>query len=138
MATNQMYGTTAVSSRITTATKTEWTGRIISGFMILFLLFDSVSKLFKASQAIEGSVDLGYPSSTVVWIGLTLLICTVLYAIPRTAILGAILLTGYLGGATATQVRVESSDFVYAIVFGALVWAGLYLRNERVRSLLEV
>lgn len=113
----------------------QWIGRIISGLVILFLLLDAAMKVLKLEAAMEGSVELGYPESVVFGIGLALLVSTILYAIPRTAPLGAILLTGYLGGATATQVRVESAWFVFPVVLGILVWAGLYLRDDRVRGL---
>jgi len=89
-----------------------WAGRIISGLVVLFLLFDSIIKVMRLDPAVEGTVEFGYNESVVFGIGLTLLVCTILYAIPRTAILGAILLTGYLGGATATQVRVEDPWFL--------------------------
>ncbi|MGI8521490.1 MAG: DoxX family protein, partial [Actinomycetota bacterium] len=82
------------------------------------------------------TVELGYPAGIVFWLGLILIVCTVLYAVPRTAVLGAILLTGYLGGATATQVRVESPSFWFPVLLGVLAWAGLYLRDARLRSLI--
>lgn len=109
-----------------------WTGRVISGICILFLLFDAVIKIIKDIHAVEASVKLGLPEHSIQGIGIVLLICTVLYAFPRTAILGAILLTGYLGGAIAIMVRAEQSLY-FALVFGLLVWLGLYLRDERLR-----
>ena len=117
-----------------------WTGRVISGLVVLFMLFDGVSKVMKAQQVIEATVRLGFPVSSIVGIGITLLVCTVLYAIPNTAILGAILLTGYLGGATATQVRAGSPMFetVFPVIFGVLVWLGVYLRESRLRALVPV
>ncbi len=124
-----------METRNTSSKKMLWAGRIISGLVILFLLFDSIVKVMRLDPAVEGTVELGYPESVVFGIGLTLLVCTVLYAIPRTAILGAILLTGYLGGATATQVRVEDPSFLFPVLLGVLVWAGLSLRNDRLRAL---
>ncbi|HET7274513.1 MAG TPA: DoxX family protein [Longimicrobiaceae bacterium] len=118
-----------------------WTGRVLSGLAILFLLFDSLGKLMRVDPAIQGSVDLGYPASAVLGIGVTLLICTILYAIPRTAVLGAILLTGYLGGAVATHVRVENplfSHILFPCYVGLFVWGGLYLRDRRVRALIPL
>lgn len=112
------------------------TGWIISALVILFLVFDSAIKLARLEPAVAGTVELGYPAGVVFWLGLILLACTVLYAVPRTAILGAILLTGYLGGATATQVRVESPSFWFPILLGVLAWAGLYLRDAGLRSLI--
>jgi DoxX-like family len=82
-------------------------GRIVSALSALFLLFDAIIKVLRTAPAVEGTVRLGYPVVVVVPIGITLLLCVVLYLLPRTSVLGAILITGYLGGATATQVRVE-------------------------------
>ena len=115
-----------------------WSGRILSGLIILFMLFDSGIKLAKAAPAVEGTAKLGYPVWELVPIGLAGLLSIVLYAIPRTAILGAILLTGFLGGATATQVRMEDSWFFFPIVLGAMAWGGLYLRDTRLRILIPL
>jgi len=115
-----------------------WAGRIISGLLVLFLLFDSTVKLIKASSAVQGTLQLGYPESTVVPIGAVLLLSLVLYVIPRTSILGAILLTGYLGGATASMVRIGSPWLPFPILVGVLVWAGLYFRDERLRALIPL
>ena len=117
--------------------KTLWTGRILSGLPTLFLLFDAVMKFVKPAPVIKGTVELGYPESVLFGLGVVLLICTILYAIPRTAVLGAILLTGYLGGAVATHVRVGGPlfDVIFPVIFGALIWGGLYLRDERLRAL---
>lgn len=111
-------------------------GRIISILVVLFLFLDGVIKVLKLTPSVEASVNLGYPENTVIGIGILLLVCAVFYAIPRTAILGAILLTGYLGGATATHVRVGADLFpiLFPVIFGALVWGGLYLRDERLRA----
>jgi hypothetical protein len=118
------------------ATLTSW---IISGLIILFLLVDAIPKLLRLDFAVDATVDLGYPDGTVVWIGLILLVCTVLYTIPRTAILGAVLLTGYFGGAIATQMRLgENAWLLFPFVIGVLAWAGLYLRDDRVRELVSV
>lgn len=117
--------------------KNVWAGRILTWLPALFLLLDGVAKLFKPLPVVEGTVKLGYAESTIIPIGIVLIICTVLYLIPRTAVLGAILLTGYLGGAVATHVRAGDGAFgvVFAIAFGALVWLGIYLRDERLREL---
>lgn len=109
----------------------------MSGLLIAFLLVDGIMKVFKAETSIEGTIDLGYPESTVIWIGLTLVVCTVLYAIPRTAVLGAILLTGYFGGATATAARLEDPWLLFPIGIGVLVWVGLALRDAGTRTFLE-
>ncbi|HZN06614.1 MAG TPA: DoxX family protein [Pyrinomonadaceae bacterium] len=117
--------------------KNVWAGRILTWLPALFLLLDGVAKLFKPLPVVEGTVKLGYAESTIIPIGIVLIICTVLYLIPKTAVLGAILLTGYLGGAVATHVRAGDGAFgvVFAIAFGALVWLGIYLRDERLREL---
>jgi hypothetical protein len=117
--------------------KTLWAGRILSGLPTLFLLFDAVMKFVKPAPVIQGTVELGYPESAILGLGIVLLVSTILYAIPRTAVLGAILLTGYLGGAVATHVRVGGPLFniLFPVFFGALIWGGLYLRDERLRAL---
>ena len=97
-------------------------------------------KLFKPPAVVQATVQLGYPESVIVGIGSVLLACTALYLIPRTSILGGVLLTGYLGGAVATQVRVGAPVFnvVFAVTIGALLWGGLWLRDRRVRELLPL
>ena len=117
--------------------KMLWTGRIISALVILFLLIDSVGKIVKLAPYLEGTVKVGYPASLVVPLGIVLLICTVVYAIPQTSVLGAILLTGYLGGATATHVRV-GQPFWFPVMMGVLLWAALFLREERLRVLIPL
>ena len=130
-----------MQSEIATTTiskKALWAGRIISALPILFLLFDASMKLIKAVPVVEGTVKLGYPESTIVPLGIVLLVCTVLYAIPQTSVLGAMLLTGYLGGAVATHVRVGDPLFthvLFPVYMGILVWLGLYLRELRLRAL---
>jgi hypothetical protein len=118
-----------------------WAGRIMSGVVALFLLFDGVIKLIKLPIAVEGTTQLGYPEHTVVGIGVVLLVCLIVYLIPRTALLGAILLTGYLGGAIATHVRVGSplfSHVLFPIYVALLVWGGVFLRCPRLRALIPV
>jgi DoxX-like family len=117
-----------------------WAGRIISALVVLFLLFDGVTKVLKVAAVLEASAELGVRESVVPGIGIVLLVCTVVYAIPRTAVLGAILLTGYLGGATATHVLAGGPVFpvVFAVGFGVLVWLGLFLRDERLRTLVPL
>jgi hypothetical protein len=120
--------------------KTVWAARIVSWLPALMLLLDGVAKLFKPAPVIEGTVKLGYSESAIIPLGIVLIVCTVLYLIPRTAVLGAILLTGYLGGAVATHVRVGDGIFpvVFAVTFGVLLWLGLYLRDARVRELVPL
>jgi DoxX-like family len=97
-------------------------------------------KLVKPAPVMEATAKLGFPESTITGIGITLLFCTVLYLIPRTSILGAVLATGYLGGAVASQVRIGADWFslAFPVIFGVLVWLGLWLRNERLRNLLPL
>jgi hypothetical protein len=118
-----------------TSKVTLWTGRVITVFTVAFLLFDTMVKVLNLPVAVEGTVRLGYPPTLVMHIGIVELVCLGAYLYPRTAVLGAILLTGYLGGATATQVRVEDPWFIFPVVVGILVWAGLFLRNGRFRAL---
>jgi DoxX-like family len=117
-----------------------WAGRIIGGLPALFLLVDGVMKLVKPAPVVEATVRLGYPESVILGLGIVLLACTILYLIPSTSVLGAILLTGYLGGAVATHVRVGESLFsiIFPIIFGSLIWLGLYLREARLRSLVPL
>src|SRR5215470_4919022 len=115
-----------------------WTGRVITLLTVAFLLFDAMVKVLNLPVAVEGTVRLGYPAGLVMYIGIAELICLALYLYPRTAVLGAILLTGYLGGATATQVRVGDPWFIFPVVVGVLVWAGLFLRTVRLGSLLPL
>lgn len=113
-------------------------GRIITGFAALFLLMDGVLRVAHFAPYVEGTVKFGYGAHLATPIGITLIVCTLLYLVPRTAVLGAILLTGYLGGATATHFRVDDPNFLFAATFGVLVWAGLYLREPRLRALLPL
>lgn len=107
----------------------------VSIFLGLFLLMDGGARLVRVDAYVDGLVQAGYPEGVGPAIGLVLIVCTLLYLVPRTAVLGAVLLTGYLGGAVATHVRVEESNYVFAIVFGVCLWAALYVRDERVRRI---
>jgi hypothetical protein len=120
--------------------KQLWASRVLSGLPTLFLLVDGGMKLFKPTVVVQATVQLGYPESAIVGIGITLLASTLLYLIPRTAVLGAVLLTGYLGGAVATNVRVNAPVFnvVFPVILSALLWGGLWLRDLRVRELLPL
>jgi hypothetical protein len=113
-----------------------WTGRVVSALPALFLLMDGVMKLVKPAPVVEATVGLGYSENVILPLGVVLLVCTFLYLVPRTAVLGAILLTGYLGGAVASHLRHEDGLFAifFPVVFGALIWGGLALRDERLRS----
>jgi hypothetical protein len=120
--------------------KTLWGGRILSALSVLFLLFDAGGHLVVPSAVVEAFNRLGYPTSLSRALGIIELVCLVAYVIPRTAILGAILLTGYLGGAVATHLRVRDPvfDTFFPIIFGVLAWAGLYLRDPRLRILIPL
>ena len=116
-------------------------GRILSGLAAAFLVFDSVGKLLRVQPVVEGTASLGYPVSVIFPLGVTLLTCVFVYLMPRTAVLGALLLTGYLGGAVATHVRVGSPVFSHVLFptyVAALVWGGLMLRDRRLRAFLPV
>lgn len=118
--------------------KSPWPGRILSALPILALTMSGVMKLVQPPQVMEVFVGkLGYPASTLVGIGILELACVVLYAVPRTAVLGAVLVTGYLGGAITTHLRV-GDPFVGPLGLGLLAWAGLYLREPRLRALLPL
>lgn len=120
--------------------KMLWTGRIVGGLPALFLLVDGIMKLIKPEPVITETVRLGYPESVIAPLGIVLIASTVLYLIPRTAVLGAILLTGYLGGAVATHVRMSEGWFpiVFAVMFGVLLWGGLWFRTNELRALIPV
>ena len=116
----------------------QTTGRVLSTLAVLFLIFDSVGKLLEVPPVVAGSAALGYPASTVFPIGVILLLCVVTYVVPSTSVLGAVLLTGYLGGAVATHVRAENPLFSHALfpIYVALfIWGGLFLREDRLRAL---
>jgi hypothetical protein len=116
-------------------------GSILTGLVSTFLAFDVVLKVLQLAPAVETTTQLGYPVETILWIGLIELVFLVLYLVPRTSILGAVLLTGYLGGAIATHVRVGSPLLGYTffpIYVAAMVWGGIYLRDARLRELLPV
>jgi hypothetical protein len=117
-----------------------WAGRVMSAVPALFLLMDGVMKLVKPAVVVEKTVELGYPESIILSLGMVLLACAILYLIPQTSVLGAILLTGYLGGAVATHVRVGDNLFsiFFPVIVGALLWGGLVLRDSRLRSLLPL
>lgn len=125
----------SVTQTAPTSNQSLWGARIISVLAVLFLLFDGVSKVLQEAHVLAGQAQLGYSQSLTVAIGIILLVCTVLYVLPRTAILGAILLTGYLGGAVASAVRVGNS-FIFPAVFGVLIWLALFLSDDRLRELI--
>ena len=125
---------------LSTSTRARWGGRIASGAAVLFTAVDAIGKLAQATPYVEGSVKLGFQPHHVALIGLIELVCVALYLVPRTAVLGAVLLTGYLGGAVATHLRLDDpllSHTLFPIYMGVLFWLGLYLRDARVRALVR-
>jgi hypothetical protein len=116
-------------------------GWALSILTILFTLFDAAGKLALESHVIEATTKIGYPVATIRPIGVIALLCTILYAVPRTAVLGAILLTGFYGGAVASKIRIEDplfSSILFAVYFGFGAWGGLYLRDDRLRALIPL
>ena len=117
-----------------------WTGRILSGLAAAFFLVDGGMKLFKPPMVVDATLQLGYPASSILGIGTVLILSTLLYLFPRVAVLGAILLTGYLGGAVATHVRVGGpiANILFPVECGLMVWAGLWLRSSSLRQLVPL
>src|SRR6266581_3705169 len=121
--------------------KALWTGRILSGLAVLFLTFDATIKILQLPAAVEGTSQLGYPTSVILGLGIVQIVCLAVYLVPRTAVLGAILWTGYFGGASATHVRVGDplfSHVLFPTYVAALIWGGLFLREDRLRALLPL
>jgi hypothetical protein len=123
------------------ANKALWAGRILSGIAVLFLLFDAGVKVLQLPVAVQGTSELGYPGSVVLGLGIVQLVCLVVYLVPQTSVSGAVLWTGYLGGAVATHVRVGHPLFshtLFPVYVAGLLWAGLWLRDQRLRAVLPV
>ena len=118
-----------------------WGGRVMSGIACLFLAFDASMKVLKVPEAVQGTIDLGYPAGVLLWLGIVQVVCLVAYLVPRTAVLGAVLWTGYLGGAIATHVRLEhpwATHILFPVYVAVLLWGGLWLRDRRLRELLPL
>jgi hypothetical protein len=118
-----------------------WTGRVLTTLATLFLLFDGGIKLVQPQPVTQAMTQLGFPLHLSVAIGIILLVCTLLYALPQTAVFGAVLLTGYLGGAIVVQMRIDApllSTTLFPIYFAVLLWAGIYLREPRLRALIPI
>jgi DoxX-like family len=126
-----------VTQALPVSKKTLWAGYIMSAPPVLMLLMSAVMKLTKPPPVVEGFAHLGLPESLALGLGILELVCAVVYVIPQTSVLGAILLTGYLGGATCTHLRV-GDPFFMPVVIGALVWGGLFLRDPRLRALIPL
>ncbi len=128
-----------ITGGATRSRKALWTGRILSGLAVLFLTFDAAMKLLALKPAVEGTTQLGYPASSLLVIGLLEIACLAVYLIPRTAVIGAVLWTGYLGGALASHLRLGDPLFTHVLFptyVAALLWGGLWLRDRRVGALL--
>ena len=128
-------------STVDLSRKSVYTGRVVSGIAVLFLLFDAIGKLLRPVAVLEGTTQLGWPVSVILPLGIIQMICLIAYLIPRTSFLGAVLWTGYLGGAVATHVRVGNplfSHMLFPVYIAALLWLGLWLRDRRLRTLLPV
>jgi DoxX-like protein len=125
------------------ATKSVWAGRVLSGLAIVFFIMDGVMKLVQPQVVIDETSEIGWPADarTLALLGIILLVCTILYALPKTAVLGAILLTGYLGGAVAAHARLGDpllTHDLFGVYLGLFVWGGLWFRDARVRALIPV
>ncbi len=116
--------------------KVLWVSYIISAIPVLFLLSSGVAKLVQPAPVLQGFAQIGFAQSLVARLGILELICTAVYLIPRTSVLGAILLTGYLGGATVTHLRVGDPKFVAPVILGVFIWGGLFFREPRIRALI--
>ncbi len=117
-----------------------WTGRVISTICVLFLIFDGVTKAIQNPFVMQALAQGGYQPGVAIPLGITLLVCTLLYAIPATSVFGAVLVTAWLGGAVDSMVRMNmpGHPFLFPVFFGVLVWLGLYLRNDRLRALVSL
>ena len=117
-----------------------WISRIIKLVCILFLLMDSIMKIIKSAPSVEGSVQLGWPEDQIQNIGIILFLITLLYLFPGTSVLGAIVLTGYLGGAVAIMMRsnINGHPFFFPIIFGIFIWLPIFLQDENIRKLIPI
>jgi hypothetical protein len=118
--------------------KMLWTGRVISTLPVLLLIFSAAMKLAHPTSVVEGFAKFGYPAYELPILGIVEIACTLIYLIPKTSILGAILLTGYLGGATATHARLSDPSFIMPVICGILIWQGLLLRDRKLQALLPL
>jgi hypothetical protein len=132
-----MAQTVPIAEKAKVGTKV-WIGRGLSGLVVLFMLFDAFGKMAAEEHVVKAMAELGWPPGQTVGLGVVILACTALYVVPRTSIVGAIVLTGFLGGATAAKVRIENASLFFSVIVGVLAWAGLYLRNDRLRALVPL
>ena len=129
-----------ISTVVAPSVKSQWIGRVLSGVAVLFLLFDASMKLLRVPAAVEGTTQLGYPAGVLVPLGIVQVVCLIAYLVPRTAIFGAVLWTGYLGGAIATHVRLGNpllSHVLFPVYVALLLWGGLWLRDLRLRAMFK-
>ena len=128
------------AGRDDTAKWQAWTGRVLSALTVLFMLFDAAGKFMVPAFVVQSCIRLGFPVNLSPTMGVLLTLSTLLYAIPRTAVLGAVLLTGYMGGATAIHMRAGSPLFemVFPVLLGIVFWAGIWLRDSRLRRVLPI
>jgi hypothetical protein len=141
MSTSNQVAIAQAAAGTSSSKRGVWVGRMLSGSVVLFLVPDGIIKFIKPAPVVETSAHLGLPLSLANTLGIILLICTAIYVFPRTSVLGAILLTGYLGGAVATHLRVGDplfSHILFPTYLGVLVWLGLYLRDSRLRALIPL
>jgi hypothetical protein len=127
----------SASPSVGVSKKALWTGRVMSGLIVLLMAFSAVMKFAKPAAVIQGFAHFGIPENLIFGLGVLELACTLIYVIPRTSVFGAILLTGYLGGATLTSVRIGEA-FFGPVLIGVFVWGGLFLRNPQVRALIPL
>ena len=138
---NAAYVQSSHSVPTTSAVKARRAGTVLSALAVLFLLFDATIKVLQLPMAVQGTVQIGYPASVVLGLGIVQLICLAVYLFPRTSVLGAVLWTGYLGGAIATHVRVGDplfSHVLFPVYVAVLLWGGLWLRDGQLRAVLPV
>lgn len=115
-----------------------WAGRALTALPVLMLLLSGVMKILKLPAVVQGFAKYGYPESQMVVIGLLEVGCTIVYLVPRLSVLGAVLMTAYLGGATASNVRIGDPSFIMTVLLGMMVWGGLFFRDKRIRDLIPL
>jgi hypothetical protein len=126
------------TTSVTHSKRTLWAGRVITTLVALFMTFDGLMKVLKVPAAVDGTVKLGFSPDVLVPLGIIVLLSTAVYLFPRTSMLGAILLTGFLGGATATNLRSQAGWIWFPVLLGALVWLGIFLRDQSLRKLVPL
>ncbi len=128
----------SATEKATVSKKMLWAGRVVSAIPAFLVLFGAIPKVLVAASMVDGFKRAGYPEHLVLVVGIIELVCSIVYLIPRTRVLGAILMTGVLGGAIATNLRIGDPTLIAPAILGVLVWGGLFLRDERVRALIPL